>query len=175
MRCSHTHTHTHTYKSGVNNGFNGANKSDVTDQSALANIFNCFQFQNKKNYNNNNIFVMFGFSIGRHTNTKILDYKKIKTRVRYRKKKRGGERGKRAVNGSALKRQLSVRPGFWLGFYDVNFSSVCCHFFCCCCCSPPQLRIVLLCVRAVTFPFSLTPPLSSSSFPSSATSRFMHM
>lgn len=129
MRCSHTHTHTHTYKSGVNNGFNGANKSDVTDQSALANIFNCFQFQNKKNYNNNNIFVMFGFSIGRHTNTKILDYKKIKTRVRYRKKKGGGERGKRAVNGSALKRQLSVRPGFWLGFYDVNFSSVCCHFF----------------------------------------------
>lgn len=67
-------------------------------------------------------------------------------------------REKRAVNGSALKRQLSVSLGFSLGFYDVD-SLVVAIFL------PTPHRIVLLlaCV-CCTFPFSPPSPSSPSHF-----------
>ena len=74
-------------------------------------------------------------------------------------RERGDERRERAVNGSALKRQLSVSLGFSLGFYDVD-SLVVAIFY------PAQLCLsncFVVCVRACcvvcAIPFPFSPPL----------------
>ena len=133
-------THTHTHKSSANNRLNGAHKS--VWMSRINRHLQLFP----------SLFVWLFFPLFfsiEHTNTNTKYYRQYKI----------GMREERAVNGSALKRQLSVSLGFSLGFYDVD-SLVVAIFY------PAQLCLsncFVVCVRACcvvcAIPFPFSPPL----------------